>query len=136
MSIITTPAQLDAVALTAAIISRDAQGVVAWYTDDAVVTVVNRDHPPSLPARFEGKSAVTTYFTEICGRHLEHEVHDLVQTPSGIAFTQDCRLSRTGRGCSAPPSRSSRRDGSADRRSSRPGIRPDGHWVLTGSPPV
>ena len=93
MSIITTPAQLDAVALTAAIISRDAQGVVAWYTDDAVVTVVNRDHPPSLPARFEGRSAVTTYFTEICGRHLEHEVHHLVQTPSGIAFTQDCRYS-------------------------------------------
>jgi ketosteroid isomerase-like protein len=91
MSTITTSAQLDIAALTEAITSRDAEGVVAWYTDDAVLTVVDRDHPPTSPATFEGKAAVTAYFTDICGRHLEHAVQDLVQTTTGLAFTQDCR---------------------------------------------
>jgi hypothetical protein len=91
MSTTATPAQLDTAALTAAITSRDADGVIAWYTDDILLTVVDRDHPPSSPATFAGKAAVTAYFTEICGRHLEHAVQDLVQTPEGIAFTQDCR---------------------------------------------
>ena len=45
-----------------AIESRDAEGVTAWYADDAVLTILDRDNPPAAPGTYHGcrRSAPTT----------------------------------------------------------------------------
>jgi hypothetical protein len=45
-----------------AIESRDAEGVTAWYADDAVLTILDRDNPPAAPGTYNGcrRSAPTT----------------------------------------------------------------------------
>jgi hypothetical protein len=84
----TTP---DLVGLARAIESRDADEIIARYAEDATLTVLDRDHPPSNPQVFVGCGPIGEYFREVCGRNIEHEVKDAVGTPTGLAFTQHCR---------------------------------------------
>jgi ketosteroid isomerase-like protein len=44
--------------LRSAIESRDAATILTWYGDDAVLTVIDRDHPPSSPAFHRGRGAI------------------------------------------------------------------------------
>ena len=85
----TTTVDMDS--LRTAIESRDADGVTAWYADDAVLTILDRDHPPAAPAVYAGLTAIRAYYQDVCGRNIQHEVRDLVATQDGIAFTQHCR---------------------------------------------
>jgi hypothetical protein len=77
--------------LSAAIEARDADGVLAWYADDAILTLLDRDHPPAAPLVFAGIDAIGAYYRDVCGRNIEHEVRDAVSTPDGLAYTQHCR---------------------------------------------
>jgi ketosteroid isomerase-like protein len=45
--------------LQQAIENRDAATVVAWYTEDAVVTLVDRDHPPANPTILTGTTQIS-----------------------------------------------------------------------------
>jgi ketosteroid isomerase-like protein len=81
----------DISALSKAIETRDADGVAAWYTDDATLTVLDKDHPPAAPLVFAGTEAIGAYYRDICGRNMEHEVRDAVSTAGGLAYTQHCR---------------------------------------------
>ncbi len=81
----------DTRALQHAIETRDAAGVLAWYTDDAVVTLVDRDHPPAAPQVFTGSAEIGTYYTDICGRNIEHTVDGMVVDAAGLAYLQRCR---------------------------------------------
>jgi ketosteroid isomerase-like protein len=87
----TTTSAPDISGLSTAIVARDADGVVAWYADDATLTVLDRDHPPSAPAVYRGLDAIRAYYQDICGRNIQHEVRDAVATMTGFAFTQHCR---------------------------------------------
>jgi ketosteroid isomerase-like protein len=77
--------------LTSAIEARDADGVLAWYADDATLVLVDRDHPPSEPAVYRGVAAIGEYYRDVCGRNIAHEVRDAVVTKDGLAFTQHCK---------------------------------------------
>ena len=81
----------DISALTKAIENRDADGVVAWYTGDATLTVLDKDHPPAAPLVFTGAEAIGAYYRDVCGRNIQHEVRDVVSTAGGLAYTQHCR---------------------------------------------
>lgn len=76
--------------LTAAIESRDADAVLAWYSPDAVLTVLDRDHPPTAPAVYHGLDEIGAYYRDVCGRNIRHEVRDAVATESGFGFAQHC----------------------------------------------
>ncbi|HUK71974.1 MAG TPA: nuclear transport factor 2 family protein [Streptosporangiaceae bacterium] len=76
--------------LRTAIEARDASRVVAWYAEDATLTILDRDHPPSAPAVYRGLHAIRDYYQDICGRNIHHEVRDAVATAEGLAFTQHC----------------------------------------------
>jgi ketosteroid isomerase-like protein len=78
-------------ALTTAIEARDTAGILAWYADDATMTILDRDHPPAAPSVHTGAAAIGEFFSDVCGRNVEHEVRDLVATDAGLAFTQHCR---------------------------------------------
>jgi hypothetical protein len=84
----TTP---DLSALQQAIETRDAAGVVAWYTDDAVITLVDRDHPPVNPTILTGTAEISAYYTDVCGRNINHRLDQLVVDATGLAYVQLCR---------------------------------------------
>jgi hypothetical protein len=84
-------ATLDVSALCAAIEARDADGVASWYAPDAEVTIVDGDHGPSHPRTHRGIDAIREYYRDICGRDVDHEVHDVVATPTGLGFVEHCR---------------------------------------------
>ena len=81
----------DITGLRAAIENRDADGISAWYAEDAVLTVLDRDHPPSAPGVHTGRAAIHAYYQDVCGRDIAHEVRDAIATADGLAFTQHCR---------------------------------------------
>jgi len=85
----TTATQLEA--LTRAIEARDADAIAARYAEGATVTLLDRDNPPSSPQVMSGREEIRTYFRDICGRNLDHEVRDAVVDEHGLAFTQHCR---------------------------------------------
>ena len=74
-----------------AIESRDAEGVTAWYGDNAVLTILDRDNPPAAPASYRGLEEIGAYYRDICGRTMEHSVEDMVSTNDGLGYTQRCR---------------------------------------------
>ena len=74
-----------------AIESRNAEGVSAWYADNAVLTILDRDNPPAAPASYRGLKAIGAYYRDVCGRNIEHEVRDAMSTSDGLAYNQHCR---------------------------------------------
>jgi ketosteroid isomerase-like protein len=82
---------MDISTLAKAIENRDAEGVLAWYRDDAVLTLIDRDHPPAAPLVFAGAEQIGTYYRDLCGRNIEHQVRDVVATADGLAYAQHCR---------------------------------------------
>ena len=87
----TTPTTDRLAAFAAAIETRDADALLAWYAPGATMTVLDREHPPASPTVLDGIDAVGTYLRDVCGRNIEHEVSDLVATAAGLAFVQRCR---------------------------------------------
>ena len=77
--------------LSEAIEARDAEGVLAWYAPGAVLTVLDRDHPPAAPLVLSGLDQIGAYYRDVCGRNIEHRVRDAVRTSDGLAYTQHCR---------------------------------------------
>jgi ketosteroid isomerase-like protein len=86
-----TPTTDDLAAFAAAVETRDADALLAWYAPDVTMTLLDRDHPPTAPHVFEGVDAVGTYLRDVCGRNIEHQVSDLLATADGLAFVQRCR---------------------------------------------
>lgn len=86
-----TSTGIDTTALAHAIEANDAETVTALYAEDATLTMLDRDHPPSHPQVFRGREEIGTYYREICGRNLDHQVQDAVSTATGLGFTQHCR---------------------------------------------
>ena len=76
--------------LKRAIEGRKAPALAAFYADDAVVRVIDRDNPPSKPRDLEGKSAISAYFEDVCGRDMTHKVESCVSVGNRLAFTQCC----------------------------------------------
>ena len=76
--------------LKRAIESRKAAALAGLYADDAVVRVIDRDNPPSKPRNLEGKSAISAYFEDVCGRDMTHKIESGVAVGNRLAFTQSC----------------------------------------------
>ncbi len=91
MSTTTARPGLDTAALVEAVTHRDAPALTAMYAADAVVTVVDRDHPPAAPQVLTGTAEIGAYFRDICGRDIVHTVPQLIADDTGVAFEQHCR---------------------------------------------
>lgn len=77
-------------ALKRAIEGRKANALADLYAESAVVQVIDRDNPPSSPRHIEGKSAIASYFADVCGRDMTHKVEAGVAVGNRLAFTQRC----------------------------------------------
>jgi hypothetical protein len=65
--------------------------VLAWYAEDATLTLVDRDHPPSAPTVLTGRARIGDYYRDICGRNMDHRVRDAVATADRLAYAQHRR---------------------------------------------
>jgi hypothetical protein len=88
---------MDTQAFVAAIEGRDADTLAAAYADDAVVTIFDRDHPPAAPLTLSGREAIHAWYSDVCGRNIQHTVPVLVQDGRGFAFEQRCTYAEGGR---------------------------------------
>lgn len=73
-----------------AIETRDSGGLSGFYADDAVILVMDRDHPPSAPMRISGRAEIDRFHADLCGRDVTHAVETAVAAPSHLAFTERC----------------------------------------------
>jgi ketosteroid isomerase-like protein len=86
----TTSTTIDLDALGRAIEERDASGQLARYADDAVIEVVDRDHPPSSPLRVSGRDAIQSYLEDVYGRDMTHSVRHVFQNGDKASMWIDC----------------------------------------------
>ena len=76
--------------LKQAIEGRDAGTLTGLYADDAVMRIIDRDHPPSAPRELRGISDIAAFFDDVCGRAMTHAIENGVEDGDRLAFTQAC----------------------------------------------
>jgi hypothetical protein len=76
--------------LSRAIETRDSKAMRGFYSDDARIRVIDRDHPPSRPLDIVGRGAIGDYFDDVCGRTMTHRVERGILDGDRLAFTQAC----------------------------------------------
>jgi ketosteroid isomerase-like protein len=76
--------------LKRAIEGRDARGLIGLYDDDALLRIIDHDHPPSQPLDIKGKQAIAAYYDDVCGRAMTHKVSDTLSGDQALSFTQTC----------------------------------------------
>ncbi|MFZ0016854.1 MAG: nuclear transport factor 2 family protein [Acetobacteraceae bacterium] len=83
-------ATLTVPALRRAIETRDGTTLAGFYTDDAVLRIVDQMNPPSRPSEIKGRDAIAAYYDDVCGRTMTHRVDTAVADGDRLAFTQTC----------------------------------------------
>ena len=63
---------IDIAALKRAIETRDARRMAAFYTDDALVRIIDCNNPPSKPRELRGQGAIVAYYDDVCSRAMTH----------------------------------------------------------------
>ncbi len=77
-------------AIKQAIESRDGGMLSSFYADDALLRIVDRNNPPSKPREVKGRTAITTFWDDICSRAMTHSVDTSIADTNRIAFSQAC----------------------------------------------
>jgi ketosteroid isomerase-like protein len=77
-------------ALKRAIEERDGRTLAGFYAEDALLRIVDRNNPPSKPREVRGKSAIGTFWDDICSRAMTHAVDTTIADGDRLAFTQAC----------------------------------------------
>jgi ketosteroid isomerase-like protein len=77
-------------ALKQAIESRDGRTLSSFYADDALLQIVDRNNPPSRPREVKGKTAIGTFWDDICSRAMTHHVDASITEGNQLAFSQGC----------------------------------------------
>jgi hypothetical protein len=77
-------------ALRQAIESRDGLTLAGFYTDDAVLRIIDQNNPPSHPREIRGSNAISEYYADVCGQTMTHRVDAGIAEGDRMAFTQTC----------------------------------------------
>src|SRR5215211_7630940 len=91
MSTTSTTTRFDAEALRRGLAARDASAVLALYTDDAVIELVDARNTPSAPARIEGREAIRAHLEDVFGRDLTHELDLVAVDGDTLGYATRCR---------------------------------------------
>jgi hypothetical protein len=73
-----------------AIESRDGRMLSSFYADDALLRIVDRNNPPSKPREVKGRTAIATFWDDICSRAMTHRVETSISDGDQLAFSQAC----------------------------------------------
>jgi hypothetical protein len=83
-------AGFDFAALRQALERSDAATLAALYAEDAEMTIVDRNRPPSAPLRLLGRPAIAGFWQDVCAREMTHAVGEEVIGADRIAFVEHC----------------------------------------------
>jgi hypothetical protein len=70
---------------------RDTEAQLAQLSDDAVFTVVDKEHPPSSPLELRGRDSIKELLQDVNSRDMTHEVVDLVAIGERLSWTVRCQ---------------------------------------------
>ena len=76
--------------LKRALETSDATSLVGLYADDAEMTIVDRNRPPSTPMRLSGHAAIADFWRDVCAREMTHSVAQEVLGEDRVAFVEAC----------------------------------------------
>ena len=77
-------------AIKQAIEARDGLRLTGFYADDALLRVIDRNNPPSRPREVRGRTEIGTFWDDICGRAMTHQVDLSITEGDHLAFTEAC----------------------------------------------
>ncbi|MFZ4410381.1 MAG: nuclear transport factor 2 family protein [Paracraurococcus sp.] len=83
-------AGFDFATLRQALERGDAATLAALYAEDAEMTIVDRNRPPSAPLRLLGRPAIAGFWQDVCARETTHAVGEAVVGDDRIAFVEHC----------------------------------------------
>ncbi|HEY4386296.1 MAG TPA: nuclear transport factor 2 family protein [Ktedonobacteraceae bacterium] len=87
----TTRATVDIDTLRRAHEQRNADLLVSFYADDALMQIVDRNHPPSSPRELRGKQAIATFLHDVCDHDMTHKMMDEVVGKDRLSFHVTCQ---------------------------------------------
>jgi regulator of extracellular matrix RemA (YlzA/DUF370 family) len=76
--------------LRKAVENRDAAGLKALYADDAVLTIIDSDNPPSKPRIITGAKEIGAFLDDVYGRDMQHSIEIGVIDGNKLAFVEGC----------------------------------------------
>ena len=68
----------------------DLDSMLDLYADDAEVSIVNRNTPPSSPFELHGKEEIAEYLRDIFSREMTHRIENEVVGEDRVAFNVAC----------------------------------------------
>jgi ketosteroid isomerase-like protein len=77
--------------LRTAVESRDASSLKSFYADDAVLTIIDSDNPPSRPRTLKGAREIGEFLDDVCARDMTHTIESGAIEGNTLAFLQGCR---------------------------------------------
>ena len=84
------PTDVTSDVIKRAIETRDGRTLGDFYGEDAILRVIDRNNPPSRPREVRGKTAIATFWDDICSRVMTHKVETTIAQGNQLAFTQAC----------------------------------------------
>ena len=87
----TQSTRFDLEAMRRAVHDGDVGAMVALYADDAELTMVDQEHPPSAPGVVRGRDEIQALFTDVFGRDMTHEMVDAIADGDTAAYQIACR---------------------------------------------
>lgn len=81
---------VDGMAIKNAMETRDGHALAGFYADNAVISIIDRNNPPSRPRELAGKAAISAFWNDVCSREMEHKVDATVASGNRIALTETC----------------------------------------------
>jgi hypothetical protein len=76
--------------LRKAVESRDAASLKSLYAADAVLTIIDNDHPPSRPRTIRGAKDIGEFLDDVYSRDMTHTVEMGMADGKSLAFVQGC----------------------------------------------
>ncbi|MFN0192648.1 MAG: nuclear transport factor 2 family protein [Aestuariivirga sp.] len=76
--------------LRRAVENRDSTRLKAMYADDAVITIIDTDNPPSRPRKISGARDIGAYLDDVYSRDMTHTVDGGVVDGKQLAFVESC----------------------------------------------
>jgi len=74
--------------IRSALETRDAASLKALYADDAVLTIIDHDHPPSRPRTIAGAEAIGAFLDDVYSRDQAHSLDVGVAGATALAFVE------------------------------------------------
>ena len=70
---------------------RDPDALGSLYAEDAELTEIDKDNPPTSPRTMRGRREIAEHLQDVCSREMTHRLERPVVSDDRLAFTEVCR---------------------------------------------